>query len=571
MLKNTSVKLRLIIFAAIMFLFIGAIGAIGYYYLHKSNEEIITMYNDRLIPIKQLNAIRAHLRAIEGDMLYLVLKTDDTSEHQEYLGDINQRIDEMAALWNQYKTTELLPYEEERIPKFDQAYLEDEEFRAEVLKEIQAGDKAGAELALEPYRAKLYELNILMKELTEFNEDTADVINSKNSADYKMAVSILICSIIAALSIAIVIAGLIITSIIKPIAVLKKELDNLVERGGDLTKHIEINSKDEIGALALSTNSFLHNLREIISGIITESNSAEDAVDKLNLNIVNLNGGVEDVSATTEELSATMEETAASTEEMNATSLEIERAAQSIAEKAEDGARASQEIHRRANKLTEEFTKSIEEATSIFENVRANLESALEKAQAVNQIDILSDAILQITSQTNLLALNAAIEAARAGEAGKGFAVVADEIRKLAEDSKNTVTQIQEVTAIVTDSVKNLSSNAAQLLDFVNTKVTNDYNAMLDGAKGYQNDAVYLDELIGDFSATSEELLSSIINVIQVIEEVTNATSEGANGTANIANKTSEIVIEANGVVKQADNVKQNLENVIERVSKFEV
>ncbi|MDH8679002.1 methyl-accepting chemotaxis protein [Fusibacter bizertensis] len=571
MLKNISVRVKLIAFALIMIIAGAGIGGIGYYYLNKGNEDMTSMYYDRLIPIKQLNNIRVHIRAIESNTIYMVLTAAEDEDQQIYIADNNQKSEEIKTLWSAYKSTKLLPYEEERISLFEQRLGEAADIREKLYKEIQNGDLRNAKNTLITYREKTLEVNTVMKELAEFNESTADAINSQNDKDFSIAIKVVIRTIISAVIISLAISYLIIKSITKPIGILKLELDNLVERGGDLTQSIQIDSKDEIGSLAKSVNQFLSNLRVIISGIIMESGSAEDSVNKLNNRISNLNGGVEEVSATTEELSAAMEETAASTEEMNATALEIERATQSVAEKAEDGAKASQEIHRKASKLTETFKKSIEEANDIFNNVRGNLENALVKAQAVNEINVLSDSVLQITAQTNLLSLNAAIEAARAGEAGKGFAVVADEIRKLAEESKSTVTKIQNVTSIVTESVGNLSSNASELLNFVSTKVMNDYQAMLMGANDYQNDAIYLDGLVGDFSATSEELLSAIISVIKVIEEITSATNEGANGTTNIAVKTSEIVLDSNAVLKEAENVKQNLDNVVESVSKFKV
>ena len=114
---------------------------------------------------------------------------------------------------------------------------------------------------------------------------------------------------------------------------------------------------------------------------------------------------------------------------------------------------------------------------------------------------------MEITNQTNLLALNASIEAARAGEAGKGFAVVATEIGGLADQSKQTVTQIQKVTEEVTTSVAQLSSDAEQLLAFVGNDVVASYDMFDAVADAYNQDAGKIDALISDFSATSEELL----------------------------------------------------------------
>ncbi len=126
---------------------------------------------------------------------------------------------------------------------------------------------------------------------------------------------------------------------------------------------------------------------------------------------------------------------------------------------------------------------------------KQKLESAIESSKVVEQINVLSDSIMNITSQTNLLALNAAIEAARAGEAGKGFSVVADEIRKLAEQSKDTVTEIQSITVKVIESVKNLSDSSSNLLTFVSTDMDNDYKTMLNVADKYSEDASFVDTL----------------------------------------------------------------------------
>ncbi|MHB1392521.1 MAG: methyl-accepting chemotaxis protein [Clostridia bacterium] len=205
---------------------------------------------------------------------------------------------------------------------------------------------------------------------------------------------------------------------------------------GDFTREMSkrfFNRKDEIGDLVKSIDRMQESISEVIHSVINESSNGAIAIDSAVDSITDLTAQIEDVSSTTEEMSAGMEEMAAATEEMNATTAEIDRAIEEIASKAQEGAVSAEEIRDRAGRLRESFLISQQNAAMVFVGVKEKLERALEETKAVEQINALADAILQITSQTNLLALNAAIEAARAGEAGKGFAVVADEIRKLAE------------------------------------------------------------------------------------------------------------------------------------------
>ena len=179
--------------------------------------------------------------------------------------------------------------------------------------------------------------------------------------------------------------------------------------------------------------------------------------------------------------------------------------------------------------------------------------------------------ITSIASQTNLLSLNASIEAARAGEAGKGFAVVADEIRNLAEQSKNTVENIQRITEEVTSAVGELSGDAQRLLDFVSVNVTENFKNFLTVTDAYNGDAAYVDELVTDFSAISEELLASIDNVLQAIEGVSKASMEGAQGTTDIAERSSNVAIMSGSVREEVTTADETVMRLVEQVGKFTI
>ncbi|MCI3010396.1 methyl-accepting chemotaxis protein [Clostridium butyricum] len=288
-----------------------------------------------------------------------------------------------------------------------------------------------------------------------------------------------------------------------------------------------INRKDDFGIIAKS----LKHMHDTVQNLIYEAKNASDGNNemavKIGENINVLNEDIENISAVAEELAAGMEECAASSEEMAASAHEINAASEAIAKKSEEGSAEAIEISKRAKITKKKSEESKVKAESVSLEIQKKLEVALEGAKIVDKINVLADTILSITEQTNLLALNAAIEAARAGEAGKGFSVVAEEIRSLAEQSKEAVENIQNVTKDVTNSVASLSDNSNMLLNFVKEDVSKDYDSFIEVAEKYENDAAFVEGLITDFSATAEELTASLDNVLTAIDEVAKTASEG--------------------------------------------
>ncbi|SHE94558.1 methyl-accepting chemotaxis sensory transducer with Cache sensor [Tissierella praeacuta DSM 18095] len=386
-----------------------------------------------------------------------------------------------------------------------------------------------------------------------------------------LAVSMLIISIIYIL-IGLVITFFIAGSISNPI---KEASDYLnVVATGNFTGAVPIKlmeMKDETGILANAIDTMQQSVKDIIKEVAEESFNVSQMLISIDENMGQLNKSIEEISATTEELSAGTEENAASTEEMSATSTEIERAIESTACKAQEGAIMVNEINNMSQEMKKKAISSREAAIEIYRNTKIDLETAIKQSEAVNQINELSEAILEITSQTNLLALNAAIEAARAGEAGKGFAVVADEIRKLAEGSKNTVSRIQEVTKVIFEAVNNLSSNSSEIIDFIDKKVLNDYEDLVNASEQYGQNSIGINDVVNEFSATSEELLASMQNMVRAIDEIAIAANEEAQGATSIAQETSVITEMSDDVIKLAKLAKEKSESLLKVVSKFTV
>lgn len=329
--------------------------------------------------------------------------------------------------------------------------------------------------------------------------------------------------------------------------------------------------RDEFGQLAKALHSLASSLDEVFGSVKKESISLGNVVQMVEGNVHSLNGEIEGVSAATEQLSASMEETAACCQQINTIAQEIEEASKNIAERSQKGADQAINIHKRAIKAKDDTEENSKKTTNIKEEISVSLVQALEEAKVVNQIEDLAESIMEITSQTNLLALNASIEAARAGEAGAGFSVVADEIRELAEQSKASVENIKRVTGSVMDAVDRLSADAKRILDFVAEDVTDDFHSFSDVADRYNEDATYMDDLVSDFSAVSQELLASIEGVLNSISEVSKASEEGAIGTTEIANRSTSVVESANGVLEEMKNAERTAEKLRENVNKFTI
>lgn len=345
--------------------------------------------------------------------------------------------------------------------------------------------------------------------------------------------------------------------VIKPLKKIDKELgviiDEINQDRGDLTKRININRKDEIGKVATNINVFIEKLQTIMQKITSNSKQLDETVGNVVGKVNTANGSACDISAVMEELSATMEEVAATVKNIDENTAVANTKVDKMTVETGNVVDYSNEMNERAIKLQETAQANKDETTQMVSSIIEELKNAMKESKKVEKISQLTSDILSISSQTNLLALNASIEAARAGEAGKGFAVVADEIRELAESSRNTANNIQEINEMVISAVEGLISSSNKIVDYVDETILPDYDDFVSSGKQYNDDSTHIKNIMDEFTGLSNDMQKTIKSMVDAINGITKAVEESADGVTSAAMSVDSLVADMNDVNKEMD------------------
>ena len=409
-----------------------------------------------------------------------------------------------------------------------------------------------------------------MRVATEKDAKNIQKTLDENSKSVKISMTGAILSLILGYGAALYI---IVFMVVNPIKKSSKELDNMVDEvnkdEGDLTKRITVYQQDEVGKLVAGVNTFIESLQGIISGIRGSATDLDETFSVVSNSVNAVNDSANDISAVMEELSATMQEVSATLTNVNTSVEGAGNEMDGIDERSQSILKYAGEMKNRAEELEKTAVSNKNTTEVMINEILGSLEAAIENSKSVEEVNALTDDILSISSQTNLLALNASIEAARAGEAGKGFAVVADEIRNLADSSRETANNIQEINEKVVAAVSDLSANSEKIIEYITENVMKDYDGFVDSGHQYSADSEYINNIMQEFSKSVAGLKKTMDKIVENIDNVSTAVEQGAEGVTSVAENTSDLVGEISTITTEMQESNKIVGELNNNTNKF--
>ena len=404
---------------------------------------------------------------------------------------------------------------------------------------------------MDKIEGQLTDLNVAVNDLA--TGSIYNMINKRNAVLVKTIIGLVV--FVVCLAITFILNYFVIVRKIRSISnEVNTIIDDIDSGNGNLTARINTKVNSELIFFKNGFNRFIENLqnvmREVKNGTVILTTSEEEVAAK----IQRANDNVTNTSAALEELSASMDNVSQTAMTMTEKLADVKDATRSINDEVSEGKSTAESIKIEAEAVQEEVNQKKSNTGTRMEELSAVLEQSVHDSEQVNQIGELTNVILDIASQTNLLALNASIEAARAGEAGRGFAVVAEEISSLADNSRQTAANIQKISQDVTSAVKDLSDNAMQVLEFINTTVLSDYDSFVEVGEKYENTASIIDEMLSKFDEKAENLNVIMDQMAESVTSINESVQESTVAINTSATNSTEIVGQMQGIGEAMDN-----------------
>ncbi len=568
MLKNLSVRFKVLFLSIVMIAIICVVAGVGIYFNRQAKNSLDGMYHQNLMATQFLNDANGHFRNIDVDIVYILIGGNilDREMLQEdivsHLGSIRGNADKLKEIMQGEKSRKILSdlY----------AHLDASESAVKSTKGL--GNTLEDKIKLYKNLMTVRQVADDLDSITPDNVYQGKILFEQNNAAYDLSIKIFAAIIILGLLFGIGAAVIISRDVANPLEEAIEELNEIAE--GNLTREISpalVNRSDEVGTVGRALEKMQSGLKSILTNVSREAQNSVETSTVVRQLVQKLNEHTQDMSAVTQQMAAGTQETAAITTNLQSMSDKVNNEIFSTSEESRQSEDYANEIDSRATQLQDTTRQSIQVSERLYGQTKASLEKAIESAQVVGDIEKFTGEIVNIAEQTNLLALNAAIEAARAGEHGRGFAVVADEVRKLAEQTAGSADSIKTLTGQVTSSVNELSKGAFDILKFIDETVNKDYQGMGQTAEQYKKDAEYVKDWARQSNERAVNLAESVRKMISLMDDISKATQESAVGNTNIADKVALVADNAQDILSKMDMAEEDARNLMEQVKRFKI
>ena len=383
---------------------------------------------------------------------------------------------------------------------------------------------------------------------------------SANWIDEQMAVlrNLVIVTCIVTYAVSMIVLLVLMSKFTKSIKRLNDKVKELASGEGDLTKKIDIYSRDEIGEIAGYVNQFIDQIRMLVKDVSNSIEGIRKAGEELGVTVNDNTQIMSHMNREIEDIGANMEKSELSSKSMSENLADSAEHITTFAENVEAICKVVRQANENAQRTSLQAKENRQNAMNSIKELQVRMEKTSQDTQKIMQVKEIAEEIGTIASQTRMLSLNAQIEAARAGTMGSGFAVVATEVGKLSDEIDRAVTEINNINGQVESAVVMMTEVLEEMIRFVSEDVVNDYDSFTALGEEYGTTTSEIHKQMTEIGLQSTEISKTISNINEDVQGITQMVSAIVE-TTNDLTHSNELIAESFDKLKLASQ--KNLEH----------